>query len=123
MSSRVIHHVEYGVLFVVLVGMAVWQRDQLEAWVFWPLVLAPDLLGYLPAHLMGKVPEKGALPPRGVWIYNLWHNFVLPLVIGGGLVVATGAVPWSLLGWLIHVTLDRALGFGLRGVDGRQGTL
>ena len=123
MSSRVIHHVEYGVLFVVLVGLAVWQRDELVAWVFWPLLLAPDGLGYGPAPLMGKVPEKGALPPRGVWLYNLWHNYVLPLGIGVGMTVVTSAVPWSLLGWLIHVTLDRALGFGLRGADGRQGTL
>ena len=123
MSARLIHHAEYALLFAALVGVAVWQRDGLVAWVFWPLLLAPDVLGYVPAHFMGTVPEKGALPPRGVWLYNGWHTFVLPLVIGGALTVVSGAVPWSLLGWPIHIALDRALGFGLRAADGRQGVL
>ena len=114
---------EYALLFFVLVALAVWQREQFQPWVFWPLLLAPDVLGYVPAHFMGTAPEKGALPPRGVWLYNVWHNFVLPLGIGAVLTVATGVVPWSLLGWPIHVALDRALGFGLRAADGRQGTL
>ena len=122
-STRGIHQVEYAMLFAALVGLAVWQRDELVPWVFWPLLLMPDVLGYIPASLMGTAPEKGALPPRGVWLYNLWHTYVLPLAIGAALTVITGVVPWSLLGWLIHLTLDRALGFGLRAADGRQGTL
>jgi hypothetical protein len=122
-NARLIHHAEYVVLLVVLVTLAAWQRDQLNAWLFWPLVLAPDVLGYLPASLMGRAPEKGALPPRGVPLYNLWHTYVLPLALGAALTVGTGAVPWPLLGWLIHITLDRAAGFGLRAADGRQGTV
>ena len=123
MGARVIHHVEYAALFAVLVVLAVWQRDQLSPWLFWPLLLAPDVLGYVPALLMGAAPEKGALPPSGVWLYNLWHTYTVPLAIGAALTVATGAVPWWILGWPLHITLDRALGFGLRGPDGRQGVL
>ena len=36
-----------------------------------------------------------------------------------GLIVA-GVAPWPLLGWLIHIVADRALGFGLRGPEGGQ---
>jgi hypothetical protein len=28
--------------------------------------------------------------------------------------------PWPLLGWAIHISVDRFLGFGLRGDDGGQ---
>ena len=122
-GSRLLHHAEYAALLAALVAVAVAQWDRVNPWFFWALLLAPDVLGYLPASLMGAAPEKGALPPRGVWLYNLWHTYVLPLPLGAALFVATGAVPWSLLGWLIHVTLDRTLGFGLRAADGRQGTL
>jgi hypothetical protein len=33
---------------------------------------------------------------------------------------AAGIAAWPLLGWLIHISADRALGFGLRGPDGGQ---
>lgn len=122
-NARLIHHAEYAALSALLVALAIWQRDVLNPWLFWPLVLAPDLLGYVPASFMGAAPEKGALPPRGVWLYNLWHTYTIPLALGAALTVAAGAVPWWLLGWLIHITLDRSLGFGLRAVDGRQGVL
>jgi hypothetical protein len=122
-SARLIHHAEYAALLAALVALAVWQRDQLSAWLFWPLLIAPDVLGYVPASFMGTAPEKGALPPRGVWLYNLWHTYVVPLGIGTALAVGSGEVPWWLLGWLIHITADRAMGFGLRGADGRQGVL
>ena len=121
MSVRLIRHAEYAALFAALVALAVAQRDHLIPWLFWPLLLAPDLFGYLPASLMGAAPEKGALPPRGVPLYNLWHTYLLPIAIGAALTAATGSIPWSLLGWLMHISLDRALGFGLRAADGRQG--
>jgi len=28
--------------------------------------------------------------------------------------------PWPLLGWLLHISVDRLVGFGLRGEDGGQ---
>ena len=28
--------------------------------------------------------------------------------------------PWPLLGWLLHISADRLMGFGLRGEDGGQ---
>jgi uncharacterized protein DUF4260 len=115
-----IHRSEYLALTLVLVGAAIVTKDQL-GWAFWLFLLAPDLFGLLPASFMGPAPARGYLPPRGVAVYNIWHSFTPPLVIGIvlALLVPLGS-PWSLLGWLIHISVDRLLGFGLRADDGGQ---
>lgn len=55
-------------------------------------------------------------------IDNLAHRFWLPL---GLIVLATsGLAPFGLvvggLAWCLHISLDRALGYGLRTRDGFQ---
>ena len=121
MRARTVHHSEYLALSLLLIGAAVWQKDQITAW-FWFWLVAPDLFGLLPAFLFGASPAKGYLPPRGVWLYNLWHNFTLPAVLWIALLLIAGN-PWPLLGWMLHIAADRTLGFGLRGADGGQGVL
>jgi hypothetical protein len=121
--AEVIHRVEYLALSLFLVGAAIAAKDQL-GWAFWLFLLAPDLFGLLPASLMGRAPARGYLPPRGVWLYNVWHTFTPPLLIGVvlTLLIPLGS-PFPLLGWLIHISVDRFLGFGLRGDDGGQAVL
>ena len=115
-----IHRTEYLALALILVGVAIVGKDQL-GWVFWLFLLAPDLFGLLPASFMGRAPARGYLPRRGVWLYNVWHSFTPPLVIGVAvmLLIPFGS-PWPLLGWAVHISVDRFLGFGLRGDDGGQ---
>ena len=74
----------------------------------------------MPAFFFGASPTKGYLPPRAVWLYNLWHNFTLPAVLWIALLFLFAGNPWPLLGWLLHIAADRTLGFGLRGPDGGQ---
>ena len=119
MRARVVHHSEYLALSLLLIGAAVWQKDQITAW-FWFWLLAPDLFGYVPALFFGRPPAKGHLPPRAVWLYNLWHNFTLPVALFVALLLLVGGNPWPLLGWLLHISLDRLVGFGLRGENGGQ---
>ena len=115
-----IHRTEYLALALVLVGAAIATKDQL-GWAFWLFLLAPDLFGLVPASLMGRGTARGYLPPRGVWLYNVWHSFTPPLLIGVALLLLVPlASPWPLLGWAIHICTDRLLGFGLRGDDGGQ---
>ena len=115
-----IHRTEYLALVLILVGVAIVGKDQL-GWAFWLFLLAPDLFGLVPASFMGPAPARGHLPPRGVWLYNLWHSFTPPLVIAVALyLLIQVASPWPLLGWGIHISVDRLLGFGLRGDDGGQ---
>jgi hypothetical protein len=122
MRARIIHHSEYLALTLILIGAAIWQKGQITAW-FWFWLVAPDLFGLVPAFLFGAPPAKGSLPPRAVWLYNFWHNFTLPAVLWIALLLLFSENPWPLLGWLLHVAADRALGFGLRGEDGGQGLL
>lgn len=119
MRARIVHHSEYLALSLLLIGAAVWQKDQITAW-FWFWLLAPDLFGYVPAFLFGRPPAKGHLPPRGVWLYNLWHNFTLPVALFAALLLLVAGNPWPILGWLLHISVDRLMGFGLRGEDGGQ---
>src|SRR5206468_12187585 len=51
--ARVIHHSEYLALSLLLIGAAIWQKDQITAW-FWFWLFAPDIFGYLPAFLFGS---------------------------------------------------------------------
>ena len=108
---------QYVVLALVLAGIAYLQRDQLGV-LFWILLVGPDI-GLVVAPLLGPMPGGGRLPARAVPIYNAFHTVTLPVLLWVA-ALAIGADPWPLLGWLIHTTADRALGFGLRGPDGGQ---
>jgi hypothetical protein len=81
--------------------------------------LGPDLaLFYGASGGLGK----GQLHPRAVSLYNLLHRYWLPI----GLVVLASANLLSLgyfiggLAWCFHISLDRAVGYGLRTRDGFQ---
>ena len=117
MSARVIHVIEYAVLAVAFAGAAYVQRDQLGV-VFWALLVGPDI-GLVVAPAFGPMPGRGAIPPRAVPVYNAFHTYTIPVLLWVG-AWAAGIGPWPLLGWLIHISADRALGFGLRGPDGGQ---
>ena len=119
-QATAIHRIEYLAASLIFVGAAIWQKDQL-GWAFWLFLLAPDLFGLIPASLLGPAPARGYLPPRGVWLYNVWHTYTVPAVLWiGALLLVTVVNPWPLVGWLIHISADRLLGFGLRGEDGGQ---
>jgi hypothetical protein len=69
------------------------------------LFLIPDLsfLGYLGGPRIGSV------------VYDAVHTYVGPLGLGVvGLVSDTGVAVQIALIWLAHISLDRALGYGLK---------
>ena len=87
-----------------------------------PLALIGPDLAFLVG--IGQSAEHGRLPTRAVWVYNLLHRPWLPLIML--LVVSVDgqttaqAAPYFVAGlaWLLHITLDRALGYNLRAKDG-----
>ena len=117
MSARAIHIVEYAVIAAALAGLA-WLRDGELGAAFWILLVAPDV-ALVVAPLLGPMPGRGAIPARAVPIYNLAHTYTVPVMFWIALLF-TDIAPWPLLGWLIHISADRALGFGVRGPDGGQ---
>jgi len=69
------------------------------------LVLAPDLamLGYL------------AGPRLGAPVYDLAHTEVWPIVLAVASVLAGSRLPVEIaLVWLVHIGVDRLLGYGLK---------
>lgn len=84
--------------------------------------LAPDLTFAIGAK-DAKAPHRRQLQSRAVRAYNLMHTPWLPLSV---LVLYTVApIEWvpmfaAGLGWLAHISLDRAFGHGLRIKEGFQ---
>ena len=68
--------------------------------------IAPDLT-FLKGLGQASQMQPGQLPPAAVPWYNAAHRPWVPLFAAG-------------LGWLAHIALDRAMGFGLRTTDGFQ---
>ena len=72
---------------------------------FGVLLLAPDLsmLGYL------------AGPKVGAAIYNAFHAYALPAVVGAlGMIFASPLAMAVALIWFAHIGMDRTLGYGLK---------
>jgi hypothetical protein len=111
----------YAASAVVLLALAIYESVQLGAgwWQFPAFGLGPDL-----ALVFGAAPglANGQLHPRAVPAYNIAHRLWGPLALATGALVAL--MPLALLVgamvWAAHVTLDRALGYGLRTADGFQ---
>ena len=65
---------------------------------------------------------KGQLHPRAVGLYNMLHRFWGPVALAA--LASAGLVPLGFLvgalAWALHVSLDRAVGYGLRTRDGFQ---
>ena len=110
-------------LAVAAVSAVLYARTGASWWLFAALWLVPDLsmLGYLLS------------PCRGARIYNAFHTYTLPIVLGlsGWVLHAGGLVPFALI-WVNHIGIDRLLGYGLKysngfgwthlGIKGRRST-
>ncbi|MEV8453939.1 DUF4260 family protein [Streptomyces sp. NPDC052095] len=85
--------------------------------------VAPDLT-FLVAARDAHTTRPGQLPARAVPYYNAAHRALVPIALM--VVVCTVAPPsWvplfaGLCGWTAHISLDRALGYGLRTKEGLQ---
>ena len=81
--------------------------------------LAPDLALFVG---VSRGLQRGQLHPRAVWLYNALHRFWGPLALAT--LALVGLVPLGFvigaLAWALHVSLDRAVGYGLRTRDGFQ---
>ena len=86
----------------------------------WPgaWIVAALLLPDLPLlYLNGR---DGRLAPRAVPYYNATHLLAGPVVtLGLGVLLGSAAVIGVGAAWLVHVTVDRALGYDLRDSTGR----
>ncbi len=100
-------------LVTALVAGAVFAQSGGNWWLLALLILAPDLamLGYF----FGKF--AGALS------YNIAHSYLAPAVLGtGALLLDHNTALHVALIWVMHIGLDRAIGYGLKYASGFKDT-
>lgn len=82
-------------------------------WLFVGVLFVPDIsmVGYMKDAWMGAV------------VYNIGHTYLFPftLFIIGSVFDVPILLPLSLI-WISHISMDRALGFGLKYTDGFRHT-
>lgn len=120
LSSKTARRLGWGVAAAALFAGAILQvQDHGGGWLALGFALMPDL-GLVAGIDRGL--QKGQLAPGAVPIYNALHRFVGPGLLA--LLVIAGVFPavWlsAALGWALHIAVDRAVGYGLRGSDGFQ---
>lgn len=98
---------------IAVAALASYAMAGVSWWLFAVLILAPDLsmLGYL------------AGPRIGAIAYNTLHILIVPmlLALAGSLSGNAMATAIALI-WIIHIAIDRALGYGLKLPSGFQDT-
>ena len=83
-------------------------------------LIAPDLT-FLAAAGAHEPVRRGQLPRKAVPFYNAAHRTWIPLALIAAYIVAPISGPalfTFLLAWMLHIAVDRAVGYRLRGQDG-----
>ncbi|MDO7880748.1 DUF4260 family protein [Salinibacterium soli] len=119
----------YAIIALALLGLAI-AGGVAYGWIATGILVAgvivPDL-----ALVGGFSPglEKGQLARRAVVPYNILHSYYVPLaLLLLGLVAPVVWLPTALelpllaLGWALHISTDRAVGYRFRTWDGLQRT-
>lgn len=109
----------FGVLTALLLAAAV-SGATIHGSGWWPLAafaIGPDL-----ALLFGisSTLEQGQLHPRAVRLYNALHSYWGPGLLAAAVIVLPAGYLIGALAWAFHISLDRALGYGMRTRDGFQ---
>jgi uncharacterized protein DUF4260 len=108
---RVLLHAEGAA--VAAAAIALYFHAGYPWWLLVVLALAPDLaaIGYL------------AGPRAGAAAYDAAHTYVLPVILATVGVIADAdlAVQIGLI-WIVHIGVDRALGYGLKYPTGFKDT-
>ncbi len=113
-SSSVVLLLRMEGLAVAVITALLYARTGASWWLFAALWLTPDLsmLGYL------------ASPCRGARVYNAFHTYLLPMLLALASLVlhARGLLLPIALIWINHISVDRAIGYGLKYAEGFRWT-
>jgi hypothetical protein len=106
---------EYALISLAILTVLGWRYVQTPSLffvleiVFWAIL--PDIAAFIPIGLSSK---KTAWPSWGADLYNTFHSILTWALIFGVTYLLFKTPRWELLGWLGHITVDRAVGYGLR---------
>lgn len=113
-ARSVLYRAEYSLIGLTTFGYLLWRSfyvggvDWLQV-IFW--VVFPDLVSFLAIGLSSK---KREWPSWGSNVYNSFHTILLWGAAFAASWAVSGAVYWPILGWLGHISVDRAVGYALR---------
>ena len=108
----------------VLIMFWVNAYERLPVWAIILVLAAPDLS--IAGYRVG--------PKFGAWVYNLAHSYAVPAMLGlaalyllwttsaSDVLRLTESVLQIVLLWIIHISADRVLGFGLKESSGFKHT-
>jgi hypothetical protein len=82
--------------------------------VFW--MIFPDLAAFIPIGVSSKRKEW---PSWGSYLYNFFHTLLVWGLVFAAAWLVLGVPYVPILGWLGHMTADRAIGYGLRSTGAR----
>jgi Domain of unknown function (DUF4260) len=119
-SGSKLYRTEYAAATVAILAYLVYRWLYLGG-VDWPStiiwVLFPDLVAFVPIGLSSKRREW---PRWGSYLYNVSHTFLTWALVFAVLSLALASPYWPILGWLGHISADRAVGYGLRANAGQS---
>ena len=109
----------FGVLTVLLLAAAVAGAAIHGSgwWLLAAFAIGPDIALLVG---IGSNLEQGQLHPRAVRLYNAAHSYWGPALLAAGAVVLPSGYLIGALAWAFHISLDRAVGYGMRTRDGFQ---
>ena len=115
-----LYRTEYAAATVAILAYLVYRSLYLGGldWpsiVFW--ILLPDLVAFIPIGLSSRRREW---PKWGSHLYNAPHTVLTWALAFALLWLAIRTPYWPILGWLGHITTDRAVGYGLRSSSGQS---
>ena len=86
-------------------------------WLLAAFAIGPDIALLLG---IGSNLEQGQLHPRAVRLYNATHSYWGPALLAAGAIALPSGCLIGALAWAFHISLDRAVGYGMRTRDGFQ---
>ena len=78
--------------------------------VFW--IIFPDPASFIPIGVAMRGAKEW--PSWGPPLYNFFHTFLVWIPVFAISSILSGGVQWPLLGWAVHITIDRSMGYYLR---------
>jgi len=114
-ATSKLYRSEYGIISLAIAAYLVWRwvyvaSFDLPSFIFF--VLLPDLAAFIP---IGLSAERQRWPSWGPDLYNLFHTISIWVLVFALAWLVLKSPYFPLLGWLLHITADRSLGFALRG--------
>jgi hypothetical protein len=108
-----LYRAEYGAVAAAIFAYLLY-RWLYSGGLDWPStvvwVLFPDLVAFIPIGLS----RRRDWPRWGSYLYNAFHTVLLWGLAFAIIWFVLGVPYWPMLGWLVHIAADRAMGFGLR---------